>query len=282
MLNDPPPEKKRRQHPLERQEDEAPQKAKASNAQRVMLHIPVVKPNVTYALIAINIVIFIVMYFGVSTAELNRITDWGANNQTGVLENGEFHRLVTAMFMHGGIAHIVFNMMALYFIGQTVERFFGHVRFAIVYLLGGLLGSVLSIVLNGPSVYSVGASGAVFAIVGAEIVFLYKHRKLLGEVGQAQLRQLLIIAGLNFAVGFGSSFTAGQVQIDNWGHVGGFIGGLVLAWFIGPFFSLKRHPARENALTTEDVNPLENHFQTVVLYISALLALLIAASLLLG
>src|SRR5690606_30425031 len=113
-----------------------------------------------------------------------------------VLVQGQYHRLFTAMFLHAGLLHIFFNMYALYLFGSILEPLFGHLRFIIIYLLGGLTGSVLSVVLGDPNppfaqmVFagaSVGASGAVFAIFGAEMVFIYRHRALLGERGRAQL-----------------------------------------------------------------------------------------------
>lgn len=293
MLNDPPPDKqqkKRRQHPLERQAEEY-RKAEAEGRdleapkpkrQQVMLHIPVVKPYLTQALIAINSAIFVVMFFLLSDGQLNEVYEWGANNRTAVIQFGEYHRLLSAMFLHGGIAHVLFNMMALWYIGATVERFYGHVRFALIYFLGGIAGSIASVIFNGPSVQSVGASGAVFAVVGAEIAFLYHHRKLLGQVAQSRLRQLVLIAGLNFFIGIASSFTAGPVSIDNWGHIGGFAGGLALAWIITPVFNLRRHPERPGAFVTEDINPLNDRFQPLMIYISVLLSALIAANLLLG
>jgi len=207
--------------------------------------------------------------------------EWGANNHQAVLEFGELHRLFTSMFLHSEtILHIGFNMYALYIIGMTVERFFGSVRFALVYFLGGLSGSILSVLLNDASTFSVGASGAVFAIFGAEMVFIYKHRKLLGAMGQAQLRQLIIVAGINFAFGFATEFSNGGIRIDNWAHIGGFLGGLAIAWLSGPIFLLKRHPVNEGAFVTEDVNPLQRATQPLLAYVSGLMILVIAGSLL--
>lgn len=279
MLNDPPPEKKnRRPHPLEQRMDDirnAAQETEEGN-RRVMLHIPVAKPRLTYVLIGINAAIFVIAFFVLSEFQRNDLYNWGASNQFFVLQQGEFHRLLTAMFLHGGIAHVVFNMLALYYIGQNVERFFGTLRFALIYFLGGLAGSVLSVLLNDAQTFSVGASGAVFAIVGAELVFLYQHRKLFGDMAKAQLRNLLFIAVINLGVGFASNATTGGVAIDNWGHIGGLIGGVALAWFITPILIPKRHPVNENALTIEDINPLEKRYQQLVIYVSVLLAALIA------
>jgi rhomboid protease GluP len=279
MLNDPPPEKRR--HPLEAPPSQKPEGEEAPR-QRVTLHIPVVRPIVTYTLIAVNVAIYLLAFFVVPDSTLNTLYEQGASNRIEVLRFGEYHRLFTAMFLHSGPLplHIFFNMYALWIIGRTVEGFFGHLRFALIYFLGGLTGSLLSVLFNGPQVFSVGASGAVFAIFGAEIIYIYQHRKLLGPMAQAQLRQLIVIAGLNFFIGITSSLDPGGVNIDNWGHVGGFIGGLILTWYIGPVFIFKRHPTNPGALAADDSNPIERRVQFLAIYISALLAVLLVASIL--
>lgn len=280
MLNEPPDKPTRKRHPLERapQPSPGPAGGDGERRQQVMLHIPVVRPIVTYVLMAINIVIFVAGF--VSPTLQQSLIVSGANNRMAVLMDGEHLRLVTAMFLHGGPAHIIFNMYALYAIGGTVEGLFGHARFLLVYALGGLTGSLASILLNDPFTLSVGASGAVFAIFGAEMIYLYQHRKLLGENGRRQLQSLAIVALLNLAIGFLGAVTPDGARIDNWGHVGGFIGGVVLTWYIGPLFLLRRHPEREGAYIAEDVNPLSGRYQVVSLYGAALLAVLIVATLL--
>jgi rhomboid protease GluP len=282
MFDDQRPGKPRRPHPLERgpEPPPPPEDPDEPRRNRVMLHIPVVRPYLTYALIAVNVVIAFLVFFVLSPTEQQQVYNWGASNQRAVLEFGEYYRLLTAMFLHGSLPHILFNMYALWIIGQMVEGFFGHVRFALVYFLGGLGGSVLSVLLNPPTVTSVGASGAVFAIFGAEMIYLYQHRKLLGQAAMMQLRQLLIIAGINFGYGILTTLNPGGVNIDNWGHVGGLIGGLTLTWLIGPIFIVRRHPNHYGALAAEDINPLERRTQPVLIYISALLAILIVATLL--
>lgn len=296
MLNDPPPEKKRRPHPLEQQAAEYRQRkldpfpkaeepgdgGEGKPRRRVMLSIPVAKTTFTFGLIGINVAIFILAFYIFSPEQQNSLYEWGASNQFYVFEQGEFHRLFTAMFLHGSIAHIAFNMFSLYIIGQTVERFFGNMRFILIYLLGGLCGSVLSALLNDAQSFSVGASGAVFAIVGAELVFLYKHRKLFGQMARQRVRSLAIIIVLNLGAGFANNAITTSVSIDNWGHIGGFLGGVALAWFISPFFLPKPHPTDPNMLTIDDINPLQRHFQTLMLFISAILAVLIVGVMLYG
>lgn len=283
MSNDPDEKKKqRRVHPLEAQPPPPEPSPESPREQRVILHIPVVKPYVMQALIAINAAIFFIAFYIIDQQQFRDLYDWGANNHRYVLQNGQLHRLFSAMFLHGNLMHVVFNMYALWIIGQTVERFFGHARFALIYFLGGLAGSLLSVLLNPASVTSVGASGAVFAIFGAEMVFLYKHQKLLGEMAQAQLRQLVILAGINFLFGIASSFNTSGVSIDNWGHIGGFIGGIALAWIIGPIYIPRRHPTQPDHLAITDINPLEKNQQQVLAYVSVLTITLIVGIVLAG
>ncbi|MDX1993904.1 MAG: rhomboid family intramembrane serine protease [bacterium] len=280
MLSDPPPEKNRRPsrpHPLEAQPAEPSSDAQPPR-QRIQLHIPVVRPLLTYSLIALNLAIFFVAFFILNVNDRDLLYDWGANNGRFVLHFGEFYRLTTSMFLHGNIAHVVFNMLSLYYIGSAIERFFGHFRFGLIYFFGGLAGSISSAILNNLNSYSVGASGAVFAILGAQIVFIYRHRKLLGQGGQAQLRQLVIIAAMNLALGFASGLNTGGVVIDNWAHIGGLAGGAVLTWFIGPLYIFGHHPQHPGEYIAEDINPLHRRYQALLMFVSVMLAALIVAS----
>jgi rhomboid protease GluP len=183
---------------------------------------------VAFVLIAINVIVFLPYLYDMDTYRTLIIE--GVNRARDVFRREEYYRLFTAMFLHGSLQHIIFNMVSLHYAAQIVEPFFGRVRFVLVYLLGGLGGSVLSVILqanNAPG--SVGASGAVFALFGAQLVFLYLHRDKLGDYGRGHFRQLAILLGINLVIGF----VPGS-RIDNLGHLGGLLGGAVLAWFIGP------------------------------------------------
>jgi rhomboid protease GluP len=291
MLNDPPPER-RKTHPLEREPVRPPappegQPQPPPPRQQVILHIPSVKPNVTYAIIAINVLVFLVRLTS-RQLDIDLLT-WGANNSADVLQNGEVYRLLTSMFLHasvfngrGGFAlenslHLIFNMYILYAIGRQVEQLFGHVRFGLIYLLGGLGGSVLSAALSGGNSYSVGASGAVFAVLAAQFVYLFQHRKLLGARGRAQMQSLLFLAVINLFFGALTGLGGAAVSVDNWAHLGGLLGGLALTWGIGPIFIMRRHPEHPNELLAEDINPLKNRYWVLTLYAVALMLILIAA-----
>ena len=322
MLNEPPSEGERPVHPLEQStsETEAPtnppvettsqadniqkkklhplhqqaidsrnvqQQAPAQpDQQRITFHMQLIKPRLLFALIAINAAIYVLAFMIMDDLQRQELYDWGVNNSIFVFEFGEYHRLFTAMFLHGDLIHVAFNMMAVYYIGQNVESVYGIRRFALIYFLGGLMGSLFSVLVNSNLIFnntpisSVGASGAVFAIVGAEAVFLYKHRKLFRQQAQSRLRSLIIIIILNLSIGFAGNNFAEGVRLDNWGHIGGLVGGVILAWYICPDLIPKRHPTRANAFLIADTNPLEKHYQTVILFVSSLLGLLIIGTLL--
>ncbi len=276
MLSEPPRDK-RSVHPLERKPEppsESPEPQE--QRQRISLRIPYVQPIITLVLIALNILIFAA---GMLSPQLDRsLLLNGVNNQVSVLLDREYQRLLFSMFLHASLVHVIANMYSLYVVGASVERMFGHARFFLIYLLGGLSGSVLSVVFNGPNVFSVGASGAVFAIFGAEIVFIYQHRRLLGARGQAQLRTMLIFAAMNFGIGILSAVSPSGINIDNWAHLGGFLGGLILVWFLGPELILRAHPQHPGEFQAEDINPLSRRATVLPLYVAGLLALLIIAT----
>ncbi|MDZ4765951.1 MAG: rhomboid family intramembrane serine protease [Chloroflexota bacterium] len=297
MLNEPstnpgaasnPPPKR---HPLEDRPARPTPDGNAPNTaprQQIMLHIPTVKPTFTLIFIGAMVVIFVIRALSpVLDVELFL---WGANHQPDVFGKGEFYRLFTSMFLHSSIyapdrsfalqnsLHLVFNAYILFVSGGSVERFFGHWRFKIIFVLGGLTGSILSVVLNPSAIYSVGASGAVFAILGAEFVYIYKHRKLLGARGRAQMQNLIIMGVLNLVLGVLSSASPAGMRIDNWAHIGGALGGLLLGWIIAPDLLFKRHPTIPNELMATDRNPLRLHARAISLYLAAMVSVLIVAS----
>ena len=132
---------------------------------------------------------------------------------------GEYWRLITPVFLHGGIFHIFLNSYILYMLGPNVEQAFGSVRFALMYLAAGFMASAASFALP-PDVGSLGASGAVFGMAGVLLVFLYRRRT---QTFVAQyLRSIMLFIGINLVFGF---LVAG---IDNVAHIGGLVGGMIL------------------------------------------------------
>lgn len=228
------------------------------------------RPYVTYSLIAINLVIFLAGF--VSQAIDQELFVQGALYPPYVVELGQVYRLFTVMFLHGSVGHIFFNMYALYIVGMTLEPIFGRVRFMIVYFLGGLMGSALSLALGSYEVPSVGASGAVFAIFAAQAVHLYQHRNLYQNV-RGQLQQMVFLIAMNLFIGF----VPGS-RIDNWGHIGGLIGGVILAWRISPRLQRPTFaPKSMKELAKTDTNPLVRHLPELVLYCFVLIGIVVVA-----
>jgi rhomboid protease GluP len=139
------------------------------------------------------------------------------------------------MFLHANLAHLVMNTYALWVFGQEVERFYGTLRLALIFLLGGLTASVFSLALT-PNP-SVGASGAVFAVFAAEMVLLYTNRELFGSGARRRLQSLILVLILNAGIGL-----AGSGIIDNWAHIGGFLGGAALSLLLAPRFTVAQNP----------------------------------------
>lgn len=157
---------------------------------------------------------------------LDPLEQWGMLTKQGVA-SGEGWRLVTSMFLHAGILHILFNGLALYALGMQVEQMMGSRRFLLIFFLTGIGGNILTLLVN--PVPSVGASGGIFGLLGALIAFFYRNRDRLGAWGQANLRSLLITAGINFLITFSIP------QVNQMAHIGGLVTGLFLGYFLSPW-----------------------------------------------
>ena len=142
---------------------------------------------------------------------------------TPYIKEGEFYRLFTCIFLHAGILHLICNMYSLYVIGPQIESFFGKWKFSFIYLLSGICGSLLSMTFN-INYISVGASGAIFGLLGSMLYFGYHYRTYLGNVVKSQIIPIII---LNLIIGFSVS------GIDNFGHIGGLIGGVLASMIVG-------------------------------------------------
>lgn len=181
------------------------------------------KPIVTYSLIFICILVFILMYvLGNGSTDNYTLLVFGANVDT-LTKNGDYYRLFTSMFLHIGILHLLCNMYSLYIIGKEVENVFGKVKYLIIYLLSGIAGSILSLAFNHNTICA-GASGAIFGLLGALLYFGYYYRTYLGAT---LTRTIIPVIVLNLIIGFTSS------GIDNAAHIGGLVGGILIAMAVG-------------------------------------------------
>jgi len=211
----------------------------------------------TYFLVGINCAVYIAMVLnGVSAVSPTtaQLMHWGANNAGSVLINGEWWRIVSAMFVHVGFLHLATNMWCLWNLGLLAEPLMGSAGVMAVYILTGAAGNLLSTFKGWYSFHQAweayhaaggldpaimfpagaGASGAVFGIAGALIVLLKSDRLPVPAIELKKLRKSVIyFAGLNLVLGLsinaGSSYMGGGLNIDNFAHIGGFSSGLLFA-----------------------------------------------------
>lgn len=185
------------------------------------------QPYVTYFMIGSCVLVYLAQmltpYMG-----SDLLTFFGAKVNTAII-GGQYWRLLTPMWLHGSLLHLAFNMYALYIFGRTLERAYGSGRFLLLYILSGFAGNVISFMMSERA--SVGSSTAIFGLIAAQGVFLFQNRKLIRNA-QAMLMNTLAIAGINLVLGFSPG-------IDNWGHLGGLIGGLAFAWSAGPLWDVR-------------------------------------------
>lgn len=181
------------------------------------------QPIVTYSIILLNIIVFML-----SLLDYNMIINYFANYYINV-KNGEIYRLLTACFVHANFLHIFFNMYALYYIGPMVEKYYGKLKYLLIYLGSGIMGSLFSVVLSNN--VSIGASGAIFGLFGSMLYFGYKYRATLDGFVRSGIIPVLFI---NLILGFIVP------NIDVYGHIGGLTGGLLLSYIFGVYRKTKK------------------------------------------
>ncbi|MEO8857637.1 MAG: rhomboid family intramembrane serine protease [Burkholderiaceae bacterium] len=190
-----------------------------------LMHDSLWRAPVTLLLLLTNISVFTLMlFYGAGLWHSNNGVQlaWGANFAPAT-QDGQWWRLLTAMFLHFGILHLSLNMWALLDVGRLVERLYGRLRFAMLYLGSGVAGNLLSLVIQGNRAVSGGASGAIFGLYGALLVFLWRER---GHVDRHEFRWLFGAASVFSILTLG----LGQVVpgIDNAAHIGGLVAGALL------------------------------------------------------
>ncbi len=186
-------------------------------------------PIATIVLIVINAIVFIAMYYGpvgISNAIASQALTASA------IEHGRWWTLITSMFMHGGFAHILANMISLYFLGELCEKVFGVGKFLILYFVSGIVGGLFFVAVYnmlGLAGSVVGASGAIFGLFGAYGVLIIGERKnpvvFAHPVSSSTLVYYFVLLVANVMVGF----TPG-IAIE--AHAGGFVSGIIVGWIM--------------------------------------------------
>ena len=176
-------------------------------------------PMITYIIIAINVILYIIpMLFGQYNSTIERFCVHGPS-----IRAGQYYRLITGIFLHGSIMHMLLNCYSLYVIGSQLESFLGKIKFAIIYLISGIFGALFSMIFGG-NYASIGASGAIFGLMGSLVYFGYHYRVYLGSVIKSQIIPLIVVNLLFGFLGTG---------IDNSAHIGGLIGGGLITIALG-------------------------------------------------
>ncbi|WP_404453014.1 rhomboid family intramembrane serine protease [Virgibacillus necropolis] len=173
------------------------------------------KPFLTYILLGINILIYIYLELNGDSTYTETLINYGAKYNPAIVD-GEWWRIISSMFLHIGLLHLLMNMLALYYLGTTVERIYGSVRFLFIYMLAGIGGGLASFAFT--SNVSAGASGALFGLFGALLLFGLMNKKLFF---QTMGRGIIVLIGFNLIFGFS------MPQIDNSAHIGGLITGFI-------------------------------------------------------
>jgi rhomboid protease GluP len=232
--------------------------------ERLQVIMPQRTPYVTYGLIALTVIVFILQIGTEALLGVDLPVNIGIKFNP-LIDQGQYWRLLTAMLLHGDILHIGFNMYALFILGRGLENFYGHGRFLLLYILGGLAGTTASYLLTANP--SLGASTATFGLLAAYGVLAYRNKQVFGRQSQMIVRNVVQVALINLLLGL----TPG---IDNWGHAGGALGGLMLAWFAGPELGFRREGL---TLQIEDRRTLGEYLMAFLVFFGffAALALLL-------
>lgn len=195
-----------------------------------------------YGVVGLNIAVWLAnLGAGISAFKPlpSELLAWGANSAASVVEDRQYWRLLTAAFLHGGFLHLALNMLGLWEAGKQLNRLHGNFQFLLIYLASALTGSALSLHYSAQQSVAVGASGAVFGVLGALLVAMYQHR---GQIPGLTSKNVMTSQGVFLAYALAQGFS--KQGIDNAAHVGGLIAGCVLAWVLTEKIAAVATPVR--------------------------------------
>lgn len=178
--------------------------------------------------VAINVLIFILCTQGV-----NLLYNKGTLLGPAIFENNQYYRLITAMFLHGDLNHLISNMMLLYFLGDLLEQKIGHIKFGVLYLLSGIGGGIASVGYEYASkefIPSIGASGAIFGLMGVLLYLVICNKGKLNDITLPRIAIMIIYSIYSGLIG---------TNIDNAAHIGGLMSGIIISVILGVKISSK-------------------------------------------
>lgn len=203
-----------------------------ASTQEPALRINRVLSPVNTCIIFLNVIAFIITYWIPVFGGTDKTLAAGALSWYYVIKKGEYYRILTSMFLHADISHLFNNMLVLFFVGYHLEHAVGKLKYLIIYMGGGILAGIVSIGYNMLEEYSwltdqttisIGASGAIFGVVGAMLLIVIVNR---GRLQEIRTRQMVIFVVLSLYGGIANA------RIDQAAHVGGFLAGIILAALI--------------------------------------------------
>jgi membrane associated rhomboid family serine protease len=210
--------------------EEMPVSPEAATEYR-FLRVLFTRPNhFTSIFIGINVGVFVLMClaggFAVTSVDPEILKGFGAKQNDLIVQHHEYWRLITSIFIHIGVIHLLLNNYALWIIGQEIEQIYGSARFVVLYLVTGVIGSLASFFFN-PHATSAGASGSIFGLFGVMATFAFRYRKEIPPMLSREIRRrVLPIIAINLVFGFSVRI------VDNAAHIGGLLSGVVLALII--------------------------------------------------
>ena len=193
----------------------------------VSIALPSNKPAATMIVLAVTMALYLVQALSQATFNgADLLFSLGGKVNT-LIEQGQIWRLITPVFLHGSLPHVLLNMYALFILGRVLESVYGHGRFLLLYFISAFTGNVASFILSANP--SLGASTAIFGLIGAEAIFVIRNKRFYGSRYLSTLGNIGVIIVLNLAIGFMPG-----TSIDYWGHIGGLLGGTLFAFLAGP------------------------------------------------
>lgn len=175
----------------------------------------------TYSILLINVIILIIMEVCGGSQSSEVLMAFGALYPQSVIEQGEYYRMFTSMFLHIGYYHLLANSLSLLIFGMRCERFYGKIKMAIIYLVSGLCSAVAVVFFE--NAITAGASGAILGLIGAILVYVAMNRR---SVDGLDIYIIIMFAVISIGTGFIIS------GVSNAGHIGGFIGGVITGFIM--------------------------------------------------
>ena len=228
---------------------------------------PLGQPFFTYVLIGVIILVWTMMELQGGSQDSDVLRAFGANYGLFILQDGQFWRFFTSMFLHIGLQHLIFNSIGLFIFGVEMEQIYGQARFVVIYILTGLFGSLASFAFKGPLQFSAGASGAIFGIIGMYLAFYLFYRQKMGEFSNLRIQRVIRILVISLIFG-------AFMPIDHYAHFGGLIAGFALGYGLAPRYQID--PTQKAGRGLVDFGALNRRWWVVV---AGSLALVVGTSL---